>query len=80
VVGDLLFASFLRIPDISDKEVGFTGRAIGKGDRRESITVDICNAGWEMRLDLNTFDRFLARISAFSLSVDASELSGLMIR
>jgi len=37
----------------------------------------ICNAGVEMICDLNTPGNSAARISALSLSVEASELSGL---
>ena len=40
------------------------------------MTVDICGSGVKMRCGLNTHNSSSARISAFSLSVVASELSG----
>jgi hypothetical protein len=43
------------------------------------MTVDICSANVEMRCGLNTADSYLVRISAFSLSEQASELSGCCI-
>lgn len=60
---------------ISAGEVGFTGRAIGKVDWRDSMTLDICSAGMEMRCGLNSLDSSLVRISAFSLSVVTNEFS-----
>lgn len=38
------------------------------------MTIDMCGAGVGMRCGLKTPDNSLARISAFSLSVEASEL------
>ena len=65
--GDLLFASFFIIHIISVGEIGFAEKAIGKVDWRDSMTVDICSTGMEMRCGLNTPDSSSAKIFAFSL-------------
>lgn len=42
---NLLLTSFFITPTISVGQVDFLGRAIGKGDWRDSMTVYICSAG-----------------------------------
>jgi len=80
-VGDKIMAwefvvcQFLFITPTISCWGGFAGRAIGKMDWRDSMTFNICSAGWEMRFGLNTPDSSSARKSAFSLSVEARELS-----
>lgn len=73
--GNLLFASSFIMLTISAGEVSFAKRAIGKVDWRNSMTVNICSVGVEMRCGLNTSYCSSARIPAFFLSEQASELS-----
>lgn len=75
-LGDLLFASFFVIPIISTGVISFAGRVIGNIYWKASKIVDICSIGVEMRCGLKIPDSFSVRISAFSLSKKASELSG----
>jgi len=68
-------SQFFMMPISSTGEVGIVGRTIGMVDWRDSMSNDMCGAGVGMRCGLKTPDNSAARISAFSLSVVASELS-----
>jgi len=64
------------IPFISAGEVGLAGKAIGSGERSNSVIIFRCNGGDGIECGLNTVDNSSASVSAFSLSVTARELFG----
>lgn len=63
--GDFLLANFFIIPLISAGEVGFAGRAIGSGERSDSVIISRCRGGGEIVCGMNNVDSSFASVSAF---------------
>jgi len=74
--GDFLLANFFIIHLISAGEVGFAGRAIGSGEKSDSMTISRCRSGGEIECGMNTVESSFASASVFSLSVTANMLFG----